>query len=311
MRPLVLLVVSSTVFAQQPVPQSLGPLDAELVELGKTLFFEPRLSSTGEVSCASCHDLAAGGVDGLAVSRGVAGRRGTRNAPTVWNAALRTALFWDGRAASLEAQAGGPILNPDEMGMPDEAAVVARLGALEGYRDAFARAFGDGDVTFARVVAALAAFERTLLTPGSPFDRWVGGDEQALTPAAKRGWLAFNRLACIACHGEPTFSSRDVFVRFPVRAVTDTPYVLGATRDRGRGELTGLARDDNTWRVPSLRNVALTAPYLHNGSVAKLEQVVRLMGRAQLATTLSDEDVADLVAFLESLSGPLQGEQRP
>lgn len=284
-------------------------LNAAQVELGRHLFFDSRLSRTGEVSCASCHDVVGGGngADHARFSRGVGGQMGGRNTPTVWNAALRTNLFWDGRAASLEEQARGPITNPVEMGM-EPAAVVQTLDADPQYRAAFERAFAqtrtpDAGLSFDEVTRALAAFERTLLTCEAPFDRYRRGDETAISEQAREGWQRFNALGCIGCHGTPTFSTGDYFLRFPVRSVPDITYLFRVTDDEGRVGFTDNLKDRNVWRIPSLRNVALTAPYFHNGSVATLEQAVRVMGRAQLNRVLADGDLKALVAFLESLTG--------
>lgn len=285
---------------------------SERVDLGRMLFFDRRLSATREVSCASCHDVVNGGsgADRSHVSTGVSGRRGRRNAPTVWNASDRAALFWDGRAASLEAQAAGPLLNPDEMAMTDERAVERALERIRGYREAFARAFADersasgrATISFREVVSAIATFERTLAAKASPFDRYASGGLDAITPEARRGWVRFQTIGCVACHGEPTFARGDYFVRFPLRPVPELDAVLGLTLDPGRGDGALTSNRTNTWRIPSLRNVALTAPYLHNGSVQTLDQMVRLMGRAQLAIALDDDDVRDIVAFLDSLTG--------
>lgn len=275
------------------------------VDLGQRLFFDRRLSRTGAVSCASCHDLSDGG-NGAghdAVSTGIEGRRGTRNAPTVWNAGARSVLFWDGRASSLEEQARGPLLNPDEMGMPSEDAVVATVRNDERYRAAFLEAFDTDTPSFEQVVAAIAAFERTLVTAPSPFDRWRAGDSTALSARALEGWRLFRTIGCLACHGTPTFTTNDVFQRFPHRDAREAAWLFGFTADRGRGDVTQQAVDDHRWRVPSLRNVATTAPYFHNGSVPTLPQAVRVMARVQLARELSAQEVDALVAFLESLTG--------
>lgn len=302
---------TATVPAVAPAPRG-NPMTAEKVALGAALFFETRLSSSGEVSCASCHDIVAGGngAGHTPVSYGIGGRAGRRNAPTVWNAGLRAALFWDGRAASLEEQAAGPLMHPAEMGMADAAAVTAALEASAEYPRAFAVAFADdrrrtgrARIELAEVVAAIACFERTLTTPDAPFDRAQRGEVDAMPEAARRGWATFQRLGCVACHGAPTFTGTDFFARFPLRAAPEIDYVLGVTQDPGRGDTAAGPRGNHTWRVPSLRNVALTAPYFHNGSATSLEQAVRVMGRAQLARTLTRAEVGDVTAFLRSLTG--------
>lgn len=319
--------------ARAPEPAD-NPANAAKVALGERLFNEPRLSADGRLSCASCHDLAgrAGG-DGRATAVGIGGRVGRRNAPTVWNAAFQSVLFWDGRAGSLEEQAVGPILNPDEMGMPSAAEVERRLTADGGYRRAFVAAFGGAGETIRLelVAKAIAAYERTLVTADAPYDRFVRGDLSALTPAQQRGMALFETVGCIACHRGPAFSDASlVGGRSPFRAFPVTP-----TRFDGRYPLredSGAAPPGSpgVWRVPSLRNVALTGPYLHNGSVKRLDEVVRIMASAQLAATVAtsvreiptsawlpeerrfrhderrvvdEAQIADIVAFLEALSG--------
>lgn len=298
-----------------PMPLSVeaepaDPARASRDALGARLFFDPRLSATGEVACVSCHDLGGGsGTIKSPFARGIEGRLGARNPPTVWNAAMRSALFWDGRAEDLEAQARGPLTNPDEMGMSEES-VVRVVESLRGYREAFALAFaeerrrsGRKRITFAEVASAIASFERTLLTPDAPLDRACRGERSTISEQAWRGFRTFRDVGCIACHGAPTFGGRDYFVRFPLRPVPDLDFALGFTRDIGRGAVVAQTNARNTWRVPSLRNSAVTGPYFHNGSIASLDQAVRVMGRAQLGRTLSDAEVDDIVAFLATLTG--------
>lgn len=305
--------------AHAPEPAD-NPSNPAKVELGKQLFYEKQLSGDGALSCASCHNLdeKAGG-DGRPTALGIAGQVGPRNVPTVWNAAFQSVLFWDGRAPSLEAQAKGPILNPIEMGLPTPAEAERRLNADPAYRAQFAKAFGDTQpVSFERIAQAIAAFERTLITPDSPYDRFVRGETGALSRAQLRGMALFESVGCVLCHRGPNFSDASLLGGetprrfFPANA---TPYedkykLLTENGERG------------IWRVPSLRNVALTGPWLHNGSVDKLEEVVRIMTSAQLGrstslitwlnqdsslgkvdrTPLSDREVRDIVAFLKALS---------
>lgn len=318
-----------------PAPAD-NPTTPEKVALGKRLFFDPALSRDGKLSCASCHDIQRGaGHDGRRTARGVDGQIGGRNVPTIWNAAFQATLFWDGRAASLEEQASGPILNPIEMGMPSAEAVEQRVRQDASYRVDFARSFGpDEPITMKRIVAAIAAYERTLITPDTPYDRFVRGDRHALDPAQQRGMALFQSTGCINCHYGPNFSAASLFdEQSPLSSLRsfpafDTPY-------RKRYQLTldiGAAApgsDIGAWRVPSLRNVALTAPYFHNGSVDQLDEAVRVMASSQLRAmlsneprparaiswqddgkilsvvdrpTLSDRDVTDIVAFLNALS---------
>ena len=308
-----------------PEPEALSPAQQRLAQLGERLFFEKALSRDHSLSCASCHDVKQGaGDDGRVTAVGVDGQTGPRNTPTVWNTAYQTRLFWDGRADSLEAQALGPLLNPIEMGMPDAAAVVARIEDQPGYRAAFAAAFGDARISAQRIASAIAAYERTLVTGDTPYDHFVRGDLQALSEAQLRGMALFESLGCVSCHAGPNFSAASRFVQtgawraFPT---VSTPYQaqFKLSEDTGAGP-AGQPR--GVWRVPSLRNVALTAPYFHNGSVDSLEQAVRIMAAVQLGRTgpmlvwssreqtlqrrnaeqLSDAQVDDLVAFLHALS---------
>ena len=314
-------LAQSRVPPRAPAPPG-NPITDEKIALGRQLFFDPRLSLDGKVSCHTCHRVISGartidGADGLPTSVGVYGRRGARNAPTVLNSGLRSALFWDGRATSLEEQAVGPLVNPVEMAMPNLAHVVKVLDGISGYRTAFAEAFAaeravpDQGITIDELAKAIATYERTLMTPDSPFDRFLAGDEAALSPRARSGWARFRSLGCLGCHGTATFSREDYYLRMPANPVDDFEYLLGFSRDRGRADVTGRGKDANSWRVPSLRNVALTAPYFHNGLVPTIEQAVRIMARVQLRRVLEDEEVKDLVAFLNSLTGQLPEETQP
>lgn len=281
-------------------------------ELGKILFFDKRLSINNSISCQSCHNISASskyvasGTDNLALSIGVFGRRGKRNAPTVWNSSQRESLFWDGRARSLVEQASGPILNHDEMGMSNMQDVVNKLSKIKGYKTYFKQAYGDSNITPARIVESIAAFEKLLLSKNSPFDRFLNGDEQAITQEARSGWKKFSGYGCIACHGAATFLDQDFFVRFPVHASVEYEEKYDIKSDKGRFEVTRNHVDMNRWRVPSLRNVELTGPYLHNGSVKELEEVVRLMGKLQLYRDLTEADVQEITLFLKSLTGDIK-----
>lgn len=319
-----------------PAPAD-NPTTVAKVALGKRLFFDKGLSLDRSVSCASCHDpFAAAGADGRAVALGISGQQGERNTRTVWNAAFQARQFWDGRAATLEEQALGPLVNPREMGMPSLEAVVRRVEEQPVYRAGFTQAFGDdGAISIERIAAALAAYERTLITPDSPYDRFVNGDPGALTALQVRGMALFESVGCVHCHAGPNFSAASIFDgaapyrAFPALEVAELAG-LRLAEDGGRAAPGG---SQGVWRVPSLRNVALTAPYFHNGSVSRLDEAVRIMARAQLGATigpasqapalvalvpnddgslelregktvlLSDEDVAAIVAFLEALSG--------
>ncbi len=293
-----------------PAPAD-NPITEAKVELGKQLFFDPRLSVDGTVSCNSCHNVMSSGTDNRPVSVGVAGQKGGRSAPTVWNAAFLTAQFWDGRAATLEDQAKGPILNPIEMGMPSAEMAVERIKAIPEYRAQFAKAFGGDDpVTYDNIAKAIATYERTLITPNSAFDRFIKGDKKALSAEAQRGMQLVESVGCTACHNGANFAGptnlpvgQGFYQKFP--AFTDNAYVskYNFMDDTGRHEATKDEADKFMWRVPTWRNVALTAPYFHNGSVATLDEAVRVMAKTQLDKDLGEAQVRDIVAFLNSLTG--------
>lgn len=275
-----------------PAPAD-NPTTHEKVELGRMLYFDPRLSSTGTVSCFSCHNLAEGGDDHRPTSIGVHGQKGGRNAPTVWNAAFLSAQFWDGRAPTLEEQAKGPIQAHVEMDLTPEEAV-ERLRET-GYEPLFEAAFpGEEDaLTFDNIAKAIAAFERTLITPGSPFDRYLSGDTTALTAQQKAGLSLFQGAGCIGCHNGVLLGGNG-FAAFS--------HVEGST-DIGRAAVTGREEDRHVFRIAPLRNVALTAPYFHDGSAATLHDAVSIMGQVQLNRRFNEEEVEALVAFLQSLTG--------
>ncbi|HKI60705.1 MAG TPA: cytochrome c peroxidase [Mariprofundaceae bacterium] len=265
-----------------------NPITAAKVELGKKLYFEPAISKSGEFSCNSCHNLATWGVDNQKFSIGHKWQRGGRNAPTVLNAAFWSKQFWDGRAPQLEDQAKGPPLNPVEMASDSESSVVARLNQA-GYGPLFSDVFGPNSVNYDNMAKAIAAFERTLITPNAPFDNFVRG-EGKLSEAAIRGMNKVADIGCTACHSGPLFTNNE-FVAFKYGS------------DTGLKSVTGKDEDDHVFRVQSWRNVAMTAPYFHDGSAATLEDAVKVMAKVQLSTTLKDSDVEDIVAFLETLTG--------
>lgn len=267
-------------------------------QLGRMLFFEKRLSLASDISCNSCHGLTTFGVDHQPTSLGHKAQRGERNAPTVYNAALHVAQFWDGRAADVEEQAKGPMLNPVEMAMPDAAAVENRLRQIPEYVAAFKLAFPkDAEpVSFNNTAIAIAAFERKLLTPGR-FDEFVGGNAEALTPAEQHGLEIFTASGCGGCHNSALFGGQSYQKLGLVK-----PYLV---TDVGRFAVTNKELDRFVFKVPSLRNVAQTAPYFHHGAVKTLAEAVRLMATHQLGRELSDADVAAIVSFLESLTGKI------
>lgn len=261
---------------------------AEKVELGKKLYFEPALSRSGNFSCNSCHNLGTGGVDNQQFSIGHKWQRGGRNAPTVLNSAFWSAQFWDGRAPLLEDQAKGPPLNPVEMASMSESTVVARLTEA-GYAPLFESVFGKDSLNYSNMAKAIAAFERTLITPDAPFDLYVQGRGE-ISEAAKRGMLKADEVGCTSCHSGPLFTNNS-FQKFSYGT------------DAGVKAVTGNDGDDHLFRVQSWRNVALTAPYFHDGAVKTLDEAVRIMAKTQLDTELSDADSADIAEFLKTLTG--------
>ncbi|ANE55756.1 cytochrome-c peroxidase [Methylomonas sp. DH-1] len=310
------LTGSMSVAAAEPLP-SVAPAPAdnpttlEKVTLGKMLYHDPRLSSTGTVSCASCHNTMLGGEDNRAVAMGVNGQTGGRSAPTVWNAAFNKVQFWDGRADSLEAQAAGPVTNPIEMGMKSWDDVVARLKTIEGYQHAFEKAFGKDSISKENATKAIAAYERTLITPNSPYDKYLGGDKDAMTKQQIRGMEKAVEVGCTSCHSGPAFNGPGVFQKFPVNSNGYFEAQYHFLKDKGLAEVTKKDSDEHMWKVPTLRNVALTAPYFHNGSVKTLDRAVWLMAKLQLNKELSDGDVADIVAFLNALTGEFPTQTMP
>lgn len=276
-----------------PIPED-NPMTPEKIELGLMLYFEPRLSASGLISCHTCHNLSLGGTDRLPTSLGHDFMTGGRNAPTVLNAAFFNQQFWDGRAASLEEQAEGPIQAGVEMAMPADMAVLAIQG-IKGYRPYFEAAFpGEEEpITFENIVAAIATFERTLTTPNDPLDQYLRGDEDALSPEALEGMQVFQQTGCIACHNGPVLSL-GILVRF---AHGDDPGAMA---------VTGNEADEQLFRISTLRNISLTAPYFHDGSAATLAEAVQTMATVQLGRPeLGDEQLDAILAFLNSLIGDL------
>ena len=291
-----------------PLPAQAGsaahPVTAERVALGRMLFFEPRVSLDGTTSCARCHQPALHGTDALPRSVGAAGRVNARNAPTVLNAAVQFTEHWLGDRTDVEDQARRALIGPASFGNPDFAAAMAKLQAIPGYAARFREAFpGAADpVTPENWAAAIGAYERSLMTP-APFDKYLKGDTGALAPAARAGLARFIDTGCAGCHSGVGVGGAS-FQKFGV--IEDYWKATGSEPiDPGRFAVTGQEADRYVFKVPSLRNVAMTAPYFHDGSVATLPEAVRVMGRVQLGKTLSDGEVEAIVAFLASLTGPL------
>ena len=278
-----------------------NPASPARVALGKMLYFDPRLSESHAISCNSCHMIGLGGVDLQETSLGHRWQRGGRNAPTVYNAVFDVAQFWDGRAKDLEQQAGGPLVNPVEMDTT-EAHAVEQLRAIPGYVPAFAKAFpGSGEaITFDNIRRAIALFEATLITPNAPFDRYLKGDAAALDTAQTEGLALFIGKGCAACHGGINVGGG---MYAPFGVVERPGAEILPPGDRGRFAVTKTVSDAYVFRVPSLRNVALTPPYFHSGKVWDLRQAVAVMGSSQLGAQLTDAEIDRITAFLGSLTG--------
>jgi len=273
----------------------------ERIDLGRMLYYEPRLSKNHDIPCNSCHQLDRYGVDNEPTSPGHKSVRGGRNSPTSYNAALHLAQFWDGRAPDVEAQAKGPVLNPVEMAMPDEATVVSVLKTIPGYVDAFKAAYPDDadPITYDHMADAIGAFERGLVTPG-PFDAYLGGDPTALTDAQKKGLDTFVDTGCATCH-----LGAGVGGSMYQKLGLVNPY---ETEDLGRFAVTDNEADKYMFKVPSLRNITETGPYFHDGSITSLDDAVRKMAHHQLGKELTDAQVGEIIDFLGALKGSIPSE---
>lgn len=290
----------------KPLPTEAPSADNELTEakinLGRMLYYETRLSKGGKMSCNSCHQLDKYGQDNLPFSPGHEGKLGGRSSPSTYNAALHIAQFWDGRAPSVEEQAKGPVLNPGEMGMPSADFVVEVLKSIPGYVEAFKAAFpGEADpITYNNFGKAVGAFERKLMTP-SRWDDFLKGKKDALTAVEQKGYETYAKAGCVTCHNGPAVGGAMYQKLGLIKAWPEL-------KDLGRFEATKQESDKHYFKVPSLRNVTETAPYLHDGSVKTLEEMVKMMAEYQLAKSLSDEEVASIVTFLKALKGDIPKE---
>lgn len=303
----------------------------EKIELGKQLFLDPRISETGTISCNTCHNVMEGGHDGRPTAMGVHGLTGPVNSPTAWNSGFHHTQFWDGRADTLAEQAEGPIVADVEMGMPDHEAALDRVREVDGYTEQFEEVYGDevgSDdpaelITLDTVTDAIAAYERTLVTPNSSYDQYVEGDADALTDQQLDGMETFTELGCQSCHYGPMFSGQweepesgefygQEHPTYPDNEQC-SEYIeeYDLQENEGRMGVTGDEADEYVYKVPTLRNVEHTAPYLHTGEVRTLEETVRVMAACQLDTEISDEDAEDVTAFLTSLSGEYPEQEMP
>jgi len=289
---------SAVAVASEPIEPIKPPVikNPGMVELGKKLYFDPRLSMSGFISCNSCHNLSMGGTDNLETSIGHNWQQGPINSPTVLNSSMNLAQFWDGRAKDLKEQAGGPIANPGEMAFTHELAVGV-LNSIPAYKAEFKSVFGKDTATIDMVTDAIAAFEETLVTPDSRFDKWLKGDKKAITKTELEGYQLFKDSGCTACHYGPAAGGSS-FQKMGLVKEYDTKSKVA-----GVAGLTGKDADRMKFKVPTLRNVDMTYPYFHDGAVWSLEEAVDIMGKLQLGRTYSNDEIAKIVAFLKTLTG--------
>ena len=294
----------------RPIPDAVE-YDSAKAELGKLLYHDTRLSADGTVSCATCHGINTGGVDNLQYSKGIDSQLGGVNAPTVYNAVFNFAQFWDGRARTLAEQAGGPPLNPVEMGCQSFDEIVERLSADKAFTKSFAAVYPEG-MNEATLTDAIEHYERTLLTPNSPFDRYLKGDKTAMTEEQIEGYELFKKNSCATCHAGVNMGGLSYELMgqrndyFKDRELTLQSGLTDG--DNGRFAQTGDERDRYRFRTPGLRNVALTYPYYHDGSIATLEEAVRSMAKYQVGVELTEDEVNTITAFLQALTGQYQGQ---
>jgi cytochrome c peroxidase len=291
-----MLFCSTLLYASpiKPLPKHLK-VDAKKVALGEKLFYDTILSKDGTVSCATCHDLINGGDDGLQYSKGVDGKTGNMNAPTVYNAVFNFRQFWDGRAKDLKEQVFGPIENPVEMDQT-MAQTVEKLQKDAAYRLAFAKVYPDG-ITHENVADAIAEYEKTLITPDAPFDRYLRGEKDAISEEAKEGYVLFKSKGCIVCHNGMNVGG-NFYNKFGIFKDTNSSSL-------GRYNLTHREEDKFVFKVPSLRNIALTAPYMHDGRAKTLHEAIMIMSEHQLGRFMTDEETEKIRHFLESLTGQI------
>lgn len=302
-----MLGVSCLAFAADEPIKPIKPvqnINLGQVELGKKLYFDPRLSKSGFISCNSCHNLSMGGTDNLKTSIGHNWQQGPVNAPTVLNSSLNVAQFWDGRAADLKAQAGGPIANPGEMAFTHTLAIDV-LTSIPQYVMEFKQVYGTDKITIDEVTQAIAEFEKTLVTPNSRFDQWLLGDATALTEDEMAGYKLFKESGCVSCHNGEAVGGNS----FQKMGLVE-PYKAKSPAE-GLSAVTGKDADRFKFKVPTLRNVEMTYPYFHDGEAETLTEAVDVMGRLQLGKKFSDKENAMIVAFLKSLTGDQPSFQMP
>jgi cytochrome c peroxidase len=286
----------------ESVPSSANPETEEKIALGRMLYYEPRLSKSQEISCNSCHMLDRFGVDGQATSDGHKGLKGNRNSPTVYNAAGHFVQFWDGRAADVEEQAKGPVMNPVEMAMPSEKQVIAVIKSMPEYVDLFKKAFpGEKEpIGYENMAKAIGAFERKLVTP-SRWDKYLRGDSQALTNEEKDGFNVFMETGCQACHSGP-FLGGSMYQKLGV--MKEWPD----SSDPGREKVTKKESDRMLFKVPGLRNITETGPYYHDGKVDTLAKAVSRMAEYQMGKNLTEAQVYSIIAWMKALKGEIPAE---
>jgi cytochrome c peroxidase len=301
-----MLGTSAVMAVEEPI-EPIHPvqnINLGMVELGKKLYFDPRLSKSGFISCNSCHNLSMGGTDNLKTSIGHNWNQGPINAPTVLNSSLNLAQFWDGRAADLKAQAGGPIANPGEMAFTHTLAI-SLLESIPEYVMEFKQVFGTDKITIDEVTNAIAEFEKTLVTPNAPFDKWLLGDKDALNAQELAGYKLFKESGCVTCHNGEAIGGNS----FQKMGVME-PYQAKSPAE-GLSAVTGKDADRFKFKVPTLRNVEMTYPYFHDGEAETLTEAVDVMGRLQLGKKFSAAENAQIVAFLKSLTGDQPAFQLP
>lgn len=284
-----------------PIPQKID-VDLKKARLGSILYHHKALSGDGSISCATCHPLDKAGADALQTSTGIRKQKGDINAPTVFNAVFNARQFWDGRAKNLEEQAGGPPMNPVEMDGGSWDSIAKRLAKDSSFAEDFKKVYPNG-FTQKNITDAIAQFERTLTTPNSPFDRYLRGDENALSPAAKKGYEIFKTANCSVCHSGQNLGGQTFEYMGLIGNYFHARGNVGKINDTGLASFTKDERDTHKFKTPTLRNVADTAPYFHDGSTSDLKKAVDIMAKYQIGVKLSDEDVNNLVEFLKSLSG--------